>query len=184
MHKKGALTKPLTMAVDWHDIMYYGNPSSQGVVGAVRKNGSNHAYRFATISVLVNKQRVTLAVVPMLDKCILGHVKQLLDAVFELGLSIKLLLFDRGYYSVDLLNYLQGAGIKYIMHIPWFGRPLKAREDRVYTTTTHSRRSGRQASFRLVTLRQKDKLLVFATNTLFKSMRLRKLLLLFGGCFV
>jgi hypothetical protein len=75
MKKRDALSKPLTLAIDWHDIMYYGNPSSQGVVGAVRKNGSNLAYRFATASVLVNGERVTLAVAPMLDKCILGHVK-------------------------------------------------------------------------------------------------------------
>ena len=174
MHKKGALSKPLILAIDWHDIMYYGNPSSQGVVGAVRKNGSNHAYRFATISVLLNKERVTLAVAPMLDKCILGHVKRLLNCVLGLGLSIKLLLFDRGYYSVDLLNYLHSSRIKYIMHIPWFGEPLKAREDRNYTTTTHNKRNSQQATFRLVTLRQKAKLLIFATNTSLKPRKLRK----------
>ena len=172
--KKGALAKSLVLAVDWHDIMYYGDASSHGVVGAPRKNGSNHAYRFATISVLVNKERVTLAAVPMLDKCILGHVKQLLDCVFNLGLTIKLLLFDRGYYSVDLLNYLHSSKIKYIMHIPWFGKPLKTGEDRIYMTTTHKKRNSQQAAFRLVTMRQKDKLLIFATNTSFKPRRLRK----------
>lgn len=174
MKKRGALSKPLTLAIDWHDIMYYGNPSSQGVVGAVRKNGSNLAYRFATASVLVNKERVTLAVAPMLDKCILGHVKRLLNCVLGLGLSIKLLLFDRGYYSVDLIRYLDSAKTKYIMHIPWFGKPLKAQEDRNYTTTTHNKRSSQQATFRLVTLRQKAKLLIFATNTSLKPRRLKK----------
>jgi len=174
MKKKGALSKPLTLAIDWHDIMYYGDQKAEGIVGAVRKNGSNFAYRFATASVLVNGERVTLAVVPMLDKCILGHVKHLLNCVFGLGLSIKLLLFDRGYYSVDLLNYLRSSRIKYIMHIPWFGKPLKAREDRNYTTTTHNKRNSQQATFRLVTLRQRDKLLIFATNTSLKPRRLRK----------
>jgi hypothetical protein len=140
----------------------------------VRKNGSNLAYRFATASVLVNKERVTLAVAPMLDKCILGHVKRLLDCVLGLGLKIKLLLFDRGYYSTALIRYLDDAGINYIMHIPWHGAPLKAGLDRSYTTTTHKRTGFEQATFRLVTLRQKDKLLVFATNTSLKPRRLKK----------
>ena len=29
MKNKGALSKPLTLAVDWHDIMYYGDPKSR-----------------------------------------------------------------------------------------------------------------------------------------------------------
>ena len=174
MKKKGALSKPLILAIDWHDIMYYGDPKAEGIVGAVRKNGSNHAYRFATASVLFNRQRLTLAATPMLDRCILWHVKRLLTCVFELGLSIKLLLFDRGYYSASLIRHLDDAGIRYIMHIPWRGKPLKARVDRMYTTTTHKRTGIEQAAFRLVTLRQKGKLLVFATNTSFKPRRLRK----------
>ena len=69
MKKKGALSKPLILAVDWHDIMYYGNPAAQGIVGAMPKNGSCHAYRFATVSVLLNGQGLTLAVTPMFDRC-------------------------------------------------------------------------------------------------------------------
>jgi hypothetical protein len=60
MKKQGALSKPLILAVDWHDEMYCGDPTAEGVVGAVRKNGSNYAYRFATANVLVNGQRLTL----------------------------------------------------------------------------------------------------------------------------
>jgi len=89
MKRKGALSKPLTLAVDWHDIMYYGDPKAKGVVGTQRKNGSNHAYRFATISVLVNGQRLTLAATPMLSRCILWHVKHLLKNVFELAVVPK-----------------------------------------------------------------------------------------------
>jgi hypothetical protein len=174
MKRKGALSKPLTLAVDWHDIMYYGDPKAKGVVGTQRKNGSNHAYRFATISVLVNGQRLTLAAAPMLSRCILWHVKHLLKNVFELGITVKLVLFDRGYYSTDLIRYLDDAGIKYIMHIPWHKDPLKAGVDTVYTTTTHKKARFEQATFRLVTLRQHDKLLIFATNTSFKPRRLHK----------
>lgn len=174
MKKQGALSKPLVLAVDWHDEMYYGDPNAEGVVGAVRKNGSNYAYRFATANVLVSGQRLTLAVTPMLNRCVLWHVQQLLKCIAELGLVVKLLLFDRGYYSTALIRYLNDGGFKFIIHIPWHGKPLKAGVDRLHTTTTHKKRVREQATFRLVTVRQKRKLLIFATNTSFKRCLVRK----------
>ena len=160
--------------MDWHDEMYYGNPKAEGVVGAVRKNGSNHAYRLATASVLLNGERLTLAVTPMLDRSVLWHVKHLLTYIFELGLSIKLLLLDRGYYSTVLIRFLDDSGIKYIMHIPRLGKPLKAGEEQMYTTTTHKRRRVQQATFRRVAVQQKGKVLLFATNTSLNPKRLHK----------
>jgi hypothetical protein len=174
MKKKGALSKPLVLAIDWHDEMYYGNPNAEGIVGAMPKNGSCYAYRFATASVLLNGERLTLAVTPMLDRCALWHVKRLLTWITELGLTIKLLLFDRGYYSTALMRYLDNRGLKYIIHIPWHGKPLKAGVDRLHTTTTHKKRRSEQATFRLVTVRQGGKLLIFGTNTSFKRCRVRK----------
>jgi hypothetical protein len=174
MKQKGALTKPLTLAIDWHDIMYYGNPTSEGVVGAMPKNGACFAYRFATASVLLNGQRLTLAVAPMLDRSALWHVRHLLTCIEELDLHVKLLLFDRGYYSIDLIRYLDSCGFNYIIHIPWRGKPLGAGVDRLYTTTTCKKRKSEQVTFRLVTVRQKGKLLIFATNTLFKRRWVRR----------
>ena len=174
MRNKGALTKPLTLAIDWHDLMYYGDPKAEGIVGAMPKNGSCHAYRFATASVLLNRQRLTLAVVPMFDRSALWHVKRLLMCIAELGLKVKLLLFDRGYYSIDLIRYLEGCGLKYIIHIPWHGKPLEAGVDRLHTTTTCKKRKSKQATFRLLSMRQHEKLLIFATNTAFKPRKLKK----------
>ncbi len=33
MKQKGALNKPLVVAIDWHDEMYDGDPKAKGVVG-------------------------------------------------------------------------------------------------------------------------------------------------------
>jgi len=61
----GAFSKPLILAIDWHDVMYYGSPEAEGVVGTQPKRGSHHAYRFATASVLLRGERLTLAVAPI-----------------------------------------------------------------------------------------------------------------------
>jgi IS4 transposase len=175
MKKKGALSKPLILAVDWHDEMYYGNPKAEGVVGAMPKQGSCLAYRFATVSVLLNRERLTLAAVPMLDRRIFWHVKRLLECVFDLGLSVELLLFDRGYFSTELINYLKDAKIKFILHMPWHREPLKPGTDRVYATTSHKKSRVEQASFRVVAVEHKGRVLVFATNTRFRRRKLHRL---------
>jgi hypothetical protein len=175
MKQKGALSKPLILAVDWHDEMYYGDPKAEGIVGAMPKQGSCLAYRYATISVLQNGERFTLTVVPMLDRYIFPHVKRLLDCVFELGLSVELLLFDRGYFSTELINYLKEANIKFIMHMPWHRDPLKPGTDMVYTTTSTKKAKAEQATFRVVAVAHKGKVLVFATNTSFRRCRLHRL---------
>jgi hypothetical protein len=157
MKQKGALSKPLILAVDWHDEMYYGDPKAEGIVGAMPKQGSCLAYRYATISVLQNGERLTLAAVPMLDRYIFPHVKRLLDCVFELGLSVELLLFDRGYFSTELINYLKEANIKFIMHMPWHRDPLKPGTDMVYTTTSTKKAKAEQATFRVVAVAHKGR---------------------------
>ncbi|MFP3133392.1 MAG: transposase [Nitrososphaeria archaeon] len=43
------------------------------------------------------------------------HVKRLLSKVFELGIKVKILLLDSGYYTVDIINYLKAKGINFIM---------------------------------------------------------------------
>ncbi len=111
----------------------------------------------------------------MMHRSKLWHVRYLLGCVFELGLTVKLVLLDRGYFSTQVIRYLDDAKISYIMHIPWHKDPLKAGLDMAYTTTTHKWSVFEQATFSLVTMRQNRKLLIFATNTSFRPRRLKEL---------
>jgi len=45
MRKLGALSKPLTLAIDWHDVMYYGDHGTEGVVGTQPKRGIETSYK-------------------------------------------------------------------------------------------------------------------------------------------
>jgi putative transposase len=171
----GALSKPLILAIDWHDMMYYGNPGAQGVVGTQPKKGSHHAYRFATASVLLKGERLTLAAVPMLDKRVLEYVAILLCKAFELGIKVKLLLLDRGFYSIELVRWLHSFGIRYVMQVPQHNRSMGPGEDRTYTARNRAKGDECQATFRLVTMEEKGKLLAFATNTRLSPERMREL---------
>jgi hypothetical protein len=178
MKRRGAFSRLLTLAIDLHDEMYYGNPETQGVAGTKPKKGSYYAYRFATASVLLDGQRFTLAVEPIIKLSLLEHVRQLINQVLDLGVKIRLILFDRGYFSAALINYLNTLPFGYIIQLPASIKGLKEDEDRFYTTRRHGTPKRDQATFRLVTLMGRDfhgklKLFIFATNTSLRPRRIR-----------
>jgi hypothetical protein len=145
------------------------------VVGTQPKDGSHHAYRFATASVLLKGERLTLAAVPMLDKRVLECVAILLCKAFELRIKVKLLLLDRGFYSIELVRWLDSFGIRYVIQIPKHNRSIGPGEDRAYTARNRAKGKDEQATFRLVTMEERGKLLIFATNTRISPERMREL---------
>jgi len=56
-------------------------------------------------------EKLTVAVMPVNNESKVEHVKRLLSKVFELGIKVKILLLDSGYYTVDIINYLKAKGI-------------------------------------------------------------------------
>jgi len=163
MRSMGAFSRPVPLAIDTHDEMFYGDPASDGVVGTQRRRGASYAYRFATASVLTDGQRVTVAVVPLTTGPVVDHVRRLMEQVLSLGIGVKYALLDRGYYSADLIRYLQSAGIGFIIHVLAHTH-LEAGQGRLYTSKSHRKRKGEQVTFRLATMIEGDELYAFATN--------------------
>jgi len=60
-------------------------------------------------------EKLTVAVTPVNNESKVEHVKRLLSKLFELGIKVKILLLDAGYYTVDIINYLKAKGINFIM---------------------------------------------------------------------
>lgn len=105
-----------------------------------------------------------MAVTPITYEHTVDHVKRLLEKVIELGVRVKLLLLDAGY--VEVINYLNANGIKFIMRAHDNGM-FRAGNDLIYTTNHHN--LPEQATFRVVAFNGKDRLghtelFIFATN--------------------
>jgi putative transposase len=112
------IDRPIPVAIDWHDVMYYGKATDM-VIGTQHKDGSCHAYEFLTASILVDKQRLIIAVMPVDSRRgKLRLVKPILGRMKRLGLKIRYIAFDKGFLSNELLKYLEDEGIKYILHFP------------------------------------------------------------------
>ncbi|NAY82306.1 MAG: hypothetical protein GU362_05440 [Thaumarchaeota archaeon] len=56
-------------------------------------------------------EKLTVAVTPVNNESKVEHVRRLLSKLFELGIKVKILLLGSGYYTVDIINYLNAKGI-------------------------------------------------------------------------
>ncbi len=172
LRETGLLKKPLIVAMDWHDEMYYGDLGTEGIIGTKNNRGTNYAYEYATASIVIKGIRFVIAVIPVTDRTILDMVSNLLGIVHSSGIGIKLLLLDGGFYSIDAIRYIQSSGVAFIMHAPKLKSVCRGQEmDRKHTTSSHARNKNRQATFRIVSIYGRDKrgrvLYTFATNTVF-----------------
>ncbi len=176
----GAFSRKRILAIDTHDIMYYGDPDTEGVVGTQPKRGSHWAYKFGSISVLLDGERLTLAAVPVLREPRLEHVRMLIEHALALDIRPKLILLDGAYNSAEVINHLNGIGVKYIIRMAPPIEGIRPGDDFVYRTRGHRRREDEQATFRIVAINGRDRsgkvrLFVFATNTNLNVRRVRKL---------
>ncbi len=114
LRRKGLLKRPVPIAFDWHDEMFYGDENAEMVNGTKPKDGSCYAYQFLTASVLVDGRRLTIVLAPVKSrKHLLDYVKDALNRIRNAGIMAKYLLFDGGFSSLDLPAYLEANGYQY-----------------------------------------------------------------------
>src|SRR3954468_22835223 len=117
--------RPLTIAVDLTLIAYYGKHELDDpqIYRSQAKRGTNSFFAYATAYLVLHGERFTLAVSPVTREEALKQVLQeLLLIVSERGLKIGLLLLDRGFYSVEVIRYLQRARRPFLMPVVCHGR--------------------------------------------------------------
>ena len=104
---------------------YYGQHSleSREIYRSQAKRGTNSFFAYATAYLVLQGQRFTLAVTPVMRLERLKEVLQeLLLLVSKAGLKPGLLLLDRGFYSVAVIRYLQRARRPFLMPVVCHGR--------------------------------------------------------------
>jgi hypothetical protein len=113
------------LAIDLTLIPYHGQPLHERdeVYRSQPKHGTSHFHAYATVYVVRKGQRFTLALTyvrqgePLADV-----VKRLLQQAAKTGVRPRLLLLDRGFFSVDVLRYLQAARYPFLMPVVCRGR--------------------------------------------------------------
>jgi putative transposase len=117
--------RPQRLAIDLTLIPYHGEPfhDPKEVDRSLAKDGTSHFPAYATAYVVLKGQRFTVALTAVAQGEPLKEVLQrLLKQARSVGVKPRLRLLDRGFYSVDVLRYLQAARYPFLMPVVIRGR--------------------------------------------------------------
>jgi hypothetical protein len=119
--------RPQRLAADLVLIPYHGRPlhDPDEIYRSAAKSGTSHFHAYATLYVIHHGYRFTVALTAVARGEPLEEVlKRLLRQAAAVGVRCRLLLLDRGFYSVGVIRYLQAARHRFLMPVICRGRKL------------------------------------------------------------
>lgn len=148
-------SRPLTFAIDFTLIPYYGEAENEGdIVRTMAKKGTNNFFAYATIYTVLRNKRYTLAVKHVRKgETLTGVIDFLLGEITGAGLKAGRLYLDREFYTIDVINYLKDREIPFIIPCVARGKSggiralLKGRKS--YSTTYTMRSGEKEATFQV-----------------------------------
>jgi hypothetical protein len=132
-----ALTTPLPralrrrawqVAIDLHLDPYYGQPyrSRNEIYYGESKQGTTKFHAYASACIVQYGRRYTLALTWVRRRdSMVAVLRHLLAKIREIGLKIKYLLLDRGFFSVAVMEFLQQEKLPFLMPAKLSGRKPK-----------------------------------------------------------
>lgn len=110
--------RPQRLAIDLTLIPYHGEHfrNESEVYRSLAKQGTSHFHAYATAYVILKGQRFTVALTAVTKGEAMKDVLQrLLKQARSVGVKARLVLLDRGFYSVEVIRYLQAARQPFLM---------------------------------------------------------------------
>ena len=119
--------RPQRLAADLVLIPYHGQPldAADEIYRSAAKTGTSHFHAYATLYVIHRGSRFTVALTAVgRGEPLEAVLKRLLRQAAAIGIACRLLLLDRGFYSVGVIRYLQAARYPFLMPVICRGRAL------------------------------------------------------------
>jgi len=119
--------RPQRLAADLVLIPYHGRPlhDPEEIYRSQAKGGTSHFHAYATLYVIRQGYRFTVALTAVgRGEPLEAVLKRLLRQAAAIGIACRLLLLDRGFYSVGVIRYLQAARYPFLMPVICRGRAL------------------------------------------------------------
>jgi hypothetical protein len=112
------------VALDITDLPYHGQPEAdeQEIRRSQAKSGTTHFHSYASLQIVHQRQRLTLALTWVRKGETMAQVvARLLAQGQQLGLRVQCLYADKGFASVAVLRLLRARRIPYIIALPHKG---------------------------------------------------------------
>jgi hypothetical protein len=117
-----------TLAIDLTLLPYHGEAweDEKEIYRGPAKSGTSHFHAYASAYVVSRGQRFTVALTRVEQgEKMTEVVKRLLRQAAQAGVKPRLLLLDKGFYSVEVIRYLQCARVPFVMPAKVQGRKPK-----------------------------------------------------------
>ena len=118
-----------TIACDLHEIPYHGTAAKNHLRGNKSRSGTTKFFVYATAGIVEHGHRYTLACTwVQKSDTMVDVLERLLDGIDESAVPIRRLLLDRGFFRNDVLTYLHGRNVPFLMPVMFRGRkPAKGK---------------------------------------------------------
>ena len=116
------------VAIDLHLDPYYGQPyrSRNEIYYGKAKQGTTKFHAYASACIVEYGRRYTLALTWVRrHESVVTVLRRLLAKIREIGLKIRRLLLDRGFFSVAVMTLLQEEKLPFLMPVKLSGRRPK-----------------------------------------------------------
>ena len=121
--------KSYEFAIDLTDDPYYGKIDSSNekyVISGQAKKSTNSFYSYISLYITNKKERFTVFVLPVeKNKTMVEYLSYFIDLIKRLNFKIKVLCLDRGFYSIDVFEFLQNNKIPHIVPVIKRGEQMK-----------------------------------------------------------
>jgi large-conductance mechanosensitive channel len=108
----------VTLAIDATNELYYGKNGKLNVRQKKHENGTGEAFTYVVLSVVKPSPLPLIALPYRQGDDMTTLVKELLEYARSLPITIQCVLFDRGFYIGELIDYLTSEKIRYLIFVP------------------------------------------------------------------
>jgi putative transposase len=121
--------KSYEFAIDLTDDPYYGKTDSSNekyVIHGQAKKSTNSFYSYASLYITNKNERFTVSVLPVeKSKKMVEYLSYFLDLIKRLNFKIKVLCLDRGFYSIDVFEFLQKNNVPHVVPVIKRGKKME-----------------------------------------------------------
>lgn len=112
---KALRRRRVDLALDLHNIPFYGDKQTPGLRGGKAKAGTKYFWTYATVALLHKGRRWTVGLLPVSSQSLADVVAALTAQVEQAGLRVRALLLDAGFYSAEVIAALQQKQVPFLM---------------------------------------------------------------------
>ena len=142
---KALFRKSRKIAIDLTLIPYHGQPheDEKEIYRSKPKSGTSHFHAYATAAVVHKGHRYTLALTHVeYGEKMKTVVQRLLAIVRRRQVKVRVLLLDKGFFSVEVILYLKRAKVGFIMPAMVRGRKPKGRKKATGLRAIRKKKNG------------------------------------------